>query len=220
MAKTLIGSRRAAWLAVLKTGGVVTTGALITETWYKVLSKGASSALPQDVPVGYPFITHTAITLATGDSVQVINWDRFCKTQCDYSAEQGSIDISTDCAPGATISDGITSLSGSLSGLYQTDDMTGEFIPMQGALLNKFFPGIEDDGSGTGYVFHPVSGDDYYLGVQHNAGGESGTMEEWLLFPLNITSISSSGGNTDAQNLEISWSQGDGIATRYTKPVV
>jgi hypothetical protein len=52
-----------------------------------------------------------------------------------------------------------------------------------------------------------------------NSGGKTGTFENWLFVPINITSMSMSLGNTDAQNKELSFSKGEGQAIIYKVPV-
>ena len=217
------GSARKAFLAI---GGKILEGGgtpVLTEpkTWYYILKKAdAASGLPADIPVFTPFqspATGTQFTLASGDQLLELDLERFCKTTADFSFEQGSIDVSDDCDPGAQIPDGITSISGSLSGFFRFDDVTQEFTDITEKIFNIFVPVIEDDGSG-GITYTPQSNESAYLAICLNGNADTGQIENWLVTPIVITSISASGGNTDGQTMEISWNKGEGAAVKYSVP--
>jgi hypothetical protein len=215
------GSKRKAWLSfggtIIDGDGAVTTTA---GTWYVILKKGASSNLPPEIPVNTPFkstATGTQITLVTGDQLLQIDFERFCKTQADFNMEQGSIDVGDDCDPGAQIADGITTISGSLSGFFQFDDATEEFNDITDKVFNIFVPVVEDTGGGS-YAYHPVDNSRIYLGLCLNGDAGAGHIENWFLTPINITSVGASGGNTDGQTMEISWTKGEGAAVAYKVP--
>lgn len=215
------GSARKAFLAF---GGTVIDGddTITTQAgeWYLVLKKAATSGIPANVPLGTPFMAQAGGTqpaLKTGDQLLQLDFERFCKTNADFSMEQGSIDVSDDCEPGAQIADGITTISGTLSGFFQFDDTTQEFNDMTDKVFNIFVPFVEDDGQG-GYIFTEPVSERVIMGLCLNGNAAQGQIENWFLCPINITGISASGGNTDGQTLEISWTRGEGKAVKYSVP--
>jgi hypothetical protein len=129
----------------------------------------------------------------------------------------GSVDVGDDCDPSATISDGILSISGSLAGLFKYDDATQDFDNVTDIIINRFLDIMEDNGEGA-YNLHPRSDVQIYLLTLFNSGGKSGTTENWLFVPINITSMSMSLGNTDPQSKELSFSKGEGKPTIYKRP--
>jgi hypothetical protein len=142
-----------------------------------------------------------------------VNPQRFCKTSADYSIEQGSVDVGDDCDPGASILDGIIKISGSFSGFVQEDLQSGEFTDVTMEILGRYFDVAEDDGNGT-YAITPRTDDPMLLMINLNSGTKGGQKEKWLLTPIILPSMSSSIGLIDAQNMDISWQQGEG------KPII
>jgi hypothetical protein len=130
----------------------------------------------------------------------------------------GSVDVGDDCDPGATISDGILTITGSLAGLFRYDDITQDFDNVTDIIVNRFLDIIDDDSEGV-YTVHPRNDAQIYLLTLLNSGGGSGTMENWLFVPINITSMSMSLGNTDPQSKELSFSKGEGAPIIYKRPV-
>jgi hypothetical protein len=186
---------------------------------YFVISKGTESAIP--VIEGQFFIapaTGTQITLVIGDRLLKIDPDRFCKTSASFEFSMGSVDVGDDCDPGATISDGILTITGSLAGLFRYDDVTGDFDNVTDIIVNRFLDIVDDNGAGT-YTLHPKTDSQVYMLTLLNSGGPVGTLENWLFVPINITSMSMSLGNTDPQNKELSFSKGEGTAIIYKVPV-
>jgi hypothetical protein len=186
---------------------------------YFVIDKGEGSNIP--VVKGCFFIapsTGTQITLVEGDRLFAIKEERFCKTNASFEFSMGSVDVSDDCDPGATISDGILSLSGSLAGLFRYDDETQDFDDVTDIIINRFLDIIEDSGDGT-YELHPRTDNQIYLLTLLNSGGKVGQMENWLFAPINITSMSMSLGNADPQNKDLSFSKGEGSPVVYKVPV-
>jgi hypothetical protein len=186
---------------------------------YFVISKGTGSTVP--VPEGTFFMAPAAggtqITLVAGDRLLKIDPDRFCKTTASFEFSMGSVDVGDDCDPGATISDGILAISGSLAGLFRYDDATGDFDNVTDVIVNRFLDIIEDDGAGS-YTLHPKSDAQIYLLTLLNSGGKAGTIENWLFVPINISSMSLSLGNTDPQSKELSFSKGEGQPVIYKVP--
>jgi hypothetical protein len=159
----------------------------------------------------------TQIILQEGDRVMPIDRQRFCKTSADWSIEQGTIDVGDDCDPGATILDNVLKLSGSFSGFFQEDVETGEFQPITFEMMSRFFDLAEDDGIGN-YDIIPRTDDIMFLMILMNSDVKVGQMEKWLLTPIVIPSLSSSIGMTDAQNMDVSWQQGEGQPLIYQTP--
>jgi hypothetical protein len=197
-------------------GTVTTTGG----QKYFVIEKGASSTVP--VAAGgffiAPIVGETQITLLTGDRLLKIDPERFCKTTASFEFAMGSVDVGDDCDPGATISDGILTITGSLAGLFRYDDVTQDFDNVTDIIVNRFLDIMEDNGEGA-YNLHPRSDTQIYLLTLLNSGGKSGITENWLFVPINITSMSMSLGNTDPQSKELSFSKGEGTPLIYKRPI-
>jgi hypothetical protein len=202
---------------VIEGDGIITTDG---KQKYFVISKGTGSGVPVVEGTFFmaPAVGETQITLVIGDRLLKIDPDRFCKTTASFEFAMGSVDVGDDCDPGATISDGILTITGSLAGLFRYDDVTQDFDNVTDIIVNRFLDIIEDDGEGT-YNLHPRSDAQIYLLTLLNSGGGNGTTENWLFVPINITSMSMSLGNADPQNKELSFSKGEGKPTVYKVPV-
>jgi len=131
--------------------------------------------------------------------------------------EQGSIDIGDDCDPGAEMRDGITKISGSLSGFFNFDEATEQMVDISQKIFNLFVPYLEDDGNGN-YAYNPPDDPRIYLGLCLNGDAPVGKIENWFITPINITNVSASGGNADAQTMEVSWTKGEGLPVSYNVP--
>jgi len=189
-------------------------------TWYLILKKGENSELPEDVPLNIPFRSPadgTQFKLVEGDQLIEFHFEKFCKTNANFELGQGSVDTGDDCDPGAKIRDGITTISGSLEGFLVFDDKTEQLIDVSQKILNLFLPYIEDDGKG-GYSFNPPSDFRIYLGLLLNEDAKDSSIENWLVTPIIIPSLSLPGGNTEAQSMSISWEKGEGLAVSYNVP--
>jgi hypothetical protein len=198
------------------TGSNTTTG----KEKYFVISKAVGSNIPVVEGTFFmaPKASETQITLLVGDRLLKIEPDRFCKTTASFEFAMGSVDVADDCDPGATISDGMVTITGSLAGLFRYDDVTQDFDNVTDIIVNRFLDIIEDDGAGN-YSLYPRSDAQIYLLTLLNSGGGVGTTENWLFVPINITSMSMSLGNADPQNKELSFSKGEGKPTVYKVPV-
>jgi hypothetical protein len=217
----ITGSRASVFLDSFNNSNVVIGDGTITTTAkekYFVISKAATSAIP--VPEGTFFIApgSSQITLEVGDRVLKIEPDRFCKTTASFEFAMGSVDVGDDCDPGATISDEILTISGSLAGLFRYDDATQDFDNVTDIIINRFLDIVEDDGAGV-YTLHKRTDSQIYLLTLLNSGGAVGTTENWLFIPINITSMSVSLGNADPQNKDLSFSKGEGKPLIYKVPV-
>jgi hypothetical protein len=201
--------------AIDGTGSNLTT----VDTLYLITKKAANSNLP--MPAYSMFFsphTGTQITLKTGDQIIPLDRNRVCKASADVSMEQGTIDVTDDCSGpyGENILDGVTQISGSLSAFMQFDPVTNGLTKPTTDMLNKFFDVIEDNGAGT-YDPSPKNDDPMYMFVNLNSGVKPGQKEVWLLTPFIISSLGSSWGLTEAQNMDMSWSKGEGWAHIYSR---
>jgi hypothetical protein len=185
---------------------------------YFVIEKGDESKIP--VIKGTFFIAPatTQIDLVEGDRLFAIKEERFCKTNASFEFSMGSVDVGDDCDPGATISDGILAISGSLAGLFRYDDETQDFDNVTDIIVNRFLDIIEDNGDGV-YELHPQTDTQIYLLTLLNSSAKIGQTNNWFFAPINITSLSVSLGNTDAQNKDLSFTKGEGQAVIYKVPV-
>ena len=198
--------------------GVITT---VPKTWYYIVGRGEPSGIPPGFIAGgifrSPVQGSPQLVLRTGDRVMPIDQQRFCKTSADYSIEQGTVDVGDDCDPGASILDGIIKLSGSFSGFFQEDAETGEFTDITFEILNRYFSVAEDDGHGL-YAITPQTADIMFMMILLNSEVKIGQTEKRLLTPIVLPSLSSSIGMQDAQNMDISWQQGEGQPLIYRVP--
>jgi hypothetical protein len=214
----ITGQKAIVFLDNMNDSDIKSTGSTTANTKYFVLNKGTSSAIP--VAAGGFFITpkdSSQITLVSGDRLLKITEERFCKTSASFEFSMGSVDISDDCDPAASISDGIVSVSGSLAGLFNYNDITQEFDDISNVLLNRFLDIVSDSGNGT-YTVSPRSDSRIFLLTLLNSGGVSNTTENWLFVPINITSLSLGIGNVDPQSKTINFVKGEGNAVIYKRP--
>jgi len=205
--------------AVISGDGTKTTE---SKQKYFVIDKAEDSNIP--VAKGTFFIAPNGagasqqIILKEGDKLFVINEERFCKTNASFEFSYGSVDVGDDCDPGATISDGILTISGSLAGLFRYDDETQDFDSVTDIIVNRFLDIVEDKGNGQ-YELFPKSDAQVYLLTLLNSTAKKGQTENWLFVPININSMSMSLGNSDAQNRDLSFTKGEGQAIIYKVPV-
>ena len=210
----ITGSRAQVFIDSLNETSIIESGSTIAKQKYFVIDKGELSSVP--VQRGMFFIAPSTeqIELVVGDRLFAINEERFCKTKASFEFSMGSVDASDDCDPGATISDGILSLSGSLAGFFKYDDLTQEFDNVTDIIVNRFLDIVEDNGDGE-YILHPRTDNQIYLLTLLNSGGKNGTTEQWLFSPININSMSMSLGNTDIQAKDLSFTKGEGLPILY-----
>jgi hypothetical protein len=213
----LVGSKAQVFIDQFNDSSIVNSGDTVANQKYFVMEKGVGSSIP--VVEGMFFIAPSSsqITLVAGDKLFAINEERFCKTSASFEFSMGSVDVGDDCDPGATISDGIVSITGSLAGLFRYNDSTQDFDNITDSVVNHFLDIVEDDGVGT-YALKPRTDAQIYLLTLFNSGASAGKTENWLFCPINITSMSMSLGNADPQNKELSFSKGEGSACIYKVP--
>jgi len=221
----ITGSRAQIFIDSLNNSSIINgDGTITTEAGQKyfVIGKAENSNIP--VYKGTFFIapktagSSEQIILNEGDRLFKINEERFCKTSASFEFSQGSVDVSDDCDPGATINDGIITISGSLAGLFRYDDETFEFDNVTDIIVNRFLDIVEDDGNGN-YELHPRTDNQIYLLTLLNSGAAKGQTNNYLFTPININSMSMSLGNTDAQSKDLSFTKGEGNPVLYKVPV-
>jgi len=84
-------------------------------------------------------------------------------------------------------------------------------------VVNRFFNIVRDDGNGL-YELDQRNDDPIFILCCLNSNAKIGQTENWLFVPINISSMSMSLGNTDAQNKDLSWSKGEGEPVIYKRP--
>ena len=206
-------------------GTLVSSGALTANSWYKILSFGTATALPA-LKVGSIFKTPEgagdAITLASGDSVYPLVLTEVCKVDVEISGEMGVIDVTDLCdAPYmSNIPDGFTNLSGSINTFLRFDEDTDELVPVTKDFLVKFYDIVEDDGEGT-YSLTAQNDNDLLLMILLNSknAGVDGKVENWLITPAILNSVSNNVALKDAFKGDYGWTKGQGPANLYLRTV-
>jgi hypothetical protein len=218
----ITGSKAQVFIDNYNSSNIIIGDGTITTTAgqkYFIISKAPSSniTLAEGIFFIAPAVGETQIVLKVGDKLLKIDPDRFCKTSASFEFAMGSVDVGDDCDPGATISDGILTITGSLAGLFRYDDVTQDFDNVTDIIVNRFLDIIEDNSEGV-YTVHPKNDAQIYLLTLLNSGGGAGTTENWLFVPITITSMSMSLGNADPQSKELSFSKGEGSCIVYKRP--
>lgn len=205
-------------------GTLVTTGALIADTWYKISAFGETSALP-DLSVGSIFKTPQgagdAITLAVGDAVWPLTLTEVCKADVEISGEMGVIETTDSCdyPYNANIPDGFTNLSGSINTMLRFDEDTEELVAVTKDFLIKFYDIIEDDGEGT-YVLTAKDDSDLILMILLNKNATTeGQVQNWLIVPAILNSISNNVPLKDVLKGDYGWTKGQGPASIYQRTI-
>lgn len=202
---------------------------LNANAWYKVASIGGTEAVPVTaLPAGLaitgmfktPDAGETAITLLDGDSVYPYTLEVMCKTDGELSAEEGTVDVTTDCDGGyiVTIKDGLTNLSGSINSFISFNEETDEITTDQQELFGYFFDITTDDGAG-GYTVTKKSDEEIFLFILLNKNAGLAQIQNYLLIPANITTLGTGAGLTDAQKSDVTWVKAPGLASFYTRTV-
>jgi hypothetical protein len=188
------------------------------DTLYLVTKRGTNSTLPLATLFFSAFTDAAQYTLVEGDQIIPLERTRVCKASADISMEQGTVDATDDCSGpyGESILDGVTQISGSLSGFMLYDPVTRELAPSTVDMMNRFMETVEDDGAGHVTV-NPIEDKQLYMFVNLNSAAADGQKEVWMLLPIIVSSLGSSWGLTEAQNMDMSWSKGTGNAYVYTR---
>lgn len=204
-------------------GVLKSSGALTANQWEEIVSAGAAPAVPFATAGAIfktPDTTQTPITLASGDSVYPLSLTRICKADADFSAEVGTIDVTDDCDDGygSMILDGITTLSGSLSGFATYDDVTGALDTSTASLFNKFLDKIVDNGAGV-YSKTESANEKFYLFMYLNKDAAATQIQNILIVPVYLSSLGSGAGLKDAQKRDLAWVKAPGPAVLYQRTV-
>lgn len=204
-------------------GTIVTTGALTANTWYQIVSVATSSTvLPfeDDTPVGRLFKTGaTPPTLASGDSVYPLTFTKVCKTDASVTREKGEIDVTDDCDAGynSSITDGYTTISGTLGRMMKFDEATGDLSTADDLYLAKFYDIIEDDGADS-YTLTAKDDDDIYIAILRNSDQNAeDQVQVWELFPAILTSLSGEAPLKGVQNGDLAFTKAQGPAAIYKR---
>jgi len=202
-------------------GSKVTSGSLPINTWYEVIRMAtARTALP--VPhIGAVFRTPnsgSAITLTSGDEVYPITLDRIAKTDCEYTVEEGSIDVTDDSESGytANILDGWRNVSGSLNGFAKFDEDTRRLETNALSIFSRFFNSITDNGAGT-YTIKAADNEKLLLFILLDKSVGTGQLQSWIIVPVYITSMGGGAGLKDAQKRDLSWVKAPGYVSLYQR---
>lgn len=197
--------------------------ALSDNAWFKIdKTLDPGSALPFEE--GYKFKSPdsgNAITPAVGDDVFPITLERLCKAEASVSSETGVIETTDDCSNGyvENITDGFTAQSGDVSAFMKFDDVDGHISTGQTELLNRFFDIQTDDGGGV-YTLTPKTDLDLQLAILENSDQtDEGFIQNWVLIPIILSSLTTDKPLKGAQNLDFSWTKGEGPSARYSRTV-
>jgi hypothetical protein len=202
-------------------GTIKSSGALTANQWEEIVTAGAAPAIPFTTAGAIfktPDTSQTPITLASGDSVYPLTLTRICKADADFSAEVGTIDVTDDCDDGygSMILDGITTLSGNLSGFSRYDDTTGALETSTASLFNKFIDKATDDGAGV-YTQTNATNEKFYLFILLNKDAAATQVQNWLIVPVYLSSLGAGAGLKDAQKRDLSWVKAPGPAVLYQR---
>ena len=198
------------------------TAPLTANTWYEIVAVAGTSTLPFDGnnPVGRVFKTGSAPpTPAVGDDVYPLTFTKVCKTDASVTREKGEIDVTDDCEDGynAAITDGYTTISGSLGRFMKFDEVTGDISTADDAFLERFYDIIEDDGA-DGYTFTAKNDDDIYIAILRNSDQtDEDQVQVWELFPAILMSMSGEAPLKGVQNGDINFTKAQGPAQIYRR---
>ena len=197
--------------------------ALADNAWFRISAVAGSSELPFSTdPLNRYFKSPdsgNAITPAVGDDVYPITLTKVCKTDVSLSQEKGEIDVTDDCEAGynASITDGFTTISGSLGRFMKFDEETGELSEADALYMSKFYDLQTDDGAGT-YVLTPKDDDDLIIAYLRNSDQiAENDIQEWIIFSAILTGLAGEGPLKGVQNGDLTFTKAQGPATRYQR---
>ena len=198
--------------------------ALDADSWYEIVSvadTGSTLPFSGNNPVGRMFKTgSTPPTPVAGDDVYPITFTKVCKTDASVTREKGEIDVTDDCEEGynAAITDGYTTISGSLGRFMKYDEVTGDLSSADDTYLLRFYDIIEDDGADA-YTLTAKNDDDIYIAILRNS--DQATTESnkqvWEMFPAILTSLSGEAPLKGVQNGDINFTKAQGPAQIYVR---
>jgi len=198
--------------------------ALADNAWYRISAVAAAgSQLPFAAdPLNRYFKTPdtaNAITPIAGDDVYPITLTKVCKTDVSLSQEKGEIDVTDDCESGynASITDGFTTISGSIGRFMKYDEGTGELSEADALYMSKFYDLETDDGAGT-YTLTAKDDDDVIIAYLRNSDQTAeNDIQEWIIFPAILTGLAGEGPLKGVQNGDLTFTKAQGPATRYKR---
>ena len=198
--------------------------ALADDSWFRISAVAAAgSQLPFTAdPLNRYFKTPdsgNAITPIVGDDVYPITLTKVCKTDVSLSQEKGEIDVTDDCESGynASITDGFTTISGTLGRFMKFDEETGELSEADDLYMSKFYDKQTDDGAGV-YVLVPKDDDDIIIAYLRNSDQIAlNDIQEWIIFPAILTGLAGEGPLKGVQNGDLTFTKAQGPATRYQR---
>ena len=207
-------------------GTAITSGDLTEDSWYRIKERAAAaSALPDldDKSIFHsPILIGDKITLVAGDEVWPLTLTEVCKADVEVSGEVPVIEVTDSCdyPYTANIPDGFTGLSGSINTMMRFDDDTDELVSTAQEFLNRFYDIVEDDGEGT-YALTAKNDEDLLMMILLNEDTleEVGMVENWLLIPIILNSISQNIALKDVLKADYGWTKGEGPAEFYSRTV-
>ena len=207
-------------------GTLTTSGDLTDDSWYRINTRATSgSGLPDlddESMFKTPQNTADKITLVDGDEVYPLTLTEYCKVDVEISAEMGTIETTDSCDYPyvANLPDGFANISGSINTFQRFDDETDEMVDVSKDLFNKLYDLVEDDGEGT-YTVSDRDDDDLLMMMLLNKDSASvtGQVENWLLCPIIISSVSMGAPLKDALKGDFSFVKGQGPAQLYFREV-
>ena len=194
--------------------------ALTADTFYKISGKAATgSVLPYEVDYIFKTpATGTDITPIVGDNVLPVTLDKICKADLEISNEKGTIEVTDDCDDGyvSSIVDGFSNASGSINAMFRFDEQNGGLNANQEKFLNAFYAICKDDGAGV-YSLEELSDADLMIFVLMNTPAALGDVRVWLFMPIILSGLTMNKPLKGVQNLDSSWTKGQGPAQIYLR---
>lgn len=200
---------------------------LAANTYYTIAEKAAtSSGLPSEFPIGFTFCTPdvssvgATITLAVGDKVYPVGDQQLCKTDCEYSIEEGVIDTTDDCDFGyvTEIPDGFVKISGSINGHMRFLDSNGELASVVDSIMGRFLDIVTDDGAGD-YTLAPKNNAKFVIRITLNNDAKVGDVKNEIIMQAYFTTVGSGAGLKDILKMDLSWVKANGPAIQYKRVV-
>lgn len=197
---------------------------LADDSWFKINAVAVSgSALPFTAdPLNRYFKSPdsgNAITPVVGDDVYPITFTKICKVDVSLTQEKGEIDVTDDCESGynAAITDGFTTIAGTLGRFMKFDEDTGELSTVDADFLLRFWDLETDDGAGV-YTLTAKNDDDIILAYLRNTDQIAvADIQEWQIFTAILTGIAGEGPLKGVQNGDLTFTKAQGPATRYQR---
>jgi hypothetical protein len=177
----------------------MTTGSLTVKTWYKIMAKGATSALPATSVVGDVFRAPAATALGTGDSVRPITLEKAAfvtNVPGGKSKEKFENTVQTDDDKSYVEGDK-SEKTGTINGYFfvGTDQVQ--------KILSRFYRIATYTASVTTFSSPQIGVIDFFL--SRNETTEAGDTEVWEYMPSLIDSITVDKPMEGNQTLDFSY---------------